>query len=237
MTQDNRRVQTAVLGSPSSDDPLSLPTDHREAALYLSRYKGKRFFCGTPLGGCGWELMGKLYRDRVCHFAHHPDPMGLAPDCERRHVGADSADHLYVHRGLTSLAKSSQRFQGTVINGHCTDLLVNLRPGHAALKVQFVNLSADEWAEEDAALRTRLRHVDWMLGPKAIATAKYLVDRDGYALRVRCEAVDGTRVVKVGTETSDGDLEWVALSNCEIADTGIVTPLLKIMRSRNLRPL
>ncbi|SEN11112.1 hypothetical protein SAMN05660976_06816 [Nonomuraea pusilla] len=115
MTQDTRRVQTAVLGRPDSDHPISLPTDRREAVLYLSRYKNKRFFCGVLLGGCGWELMHKLYGDRVCHFAHHPDTKGLAPVCERRHFGADSADHLYIHRGLSSQLGGparSQRFHG-----------------------------------------------------------------------------------------------------------------------------
>jgi len=235
MTQDNRRVQTAVLGSPDSDHPLSLPTDRREAALYLSRYRGARFFCGTHLGGCGWELMSKLYSDRVCHFAHHPDPKGLAPECERRYAGVDSADHLYIHRGLTSRLGSAQRFQGNLVDGRCTDLLVELY-GRSAVRVQFVNLAPHVWEREDEALRTWLAHVDWMLGPRAGETAKYLVDRDGYALRVRCEAGSDTRVVKVGTETAQGDLEWVPLTDCEIDARGITTPLLRKLRKAAPRP-
>ncbi|TLP63894.1 hypothetical protein [Microbispora triticiradicis] len=233
MAQDTRRVQTAVLGSPHSDHPLSLPTDRKAAVHYLSRYKGKRYFCGVHLGGCGWELMDKLYGDRVCHFAHHPDPKGLAPACERRYSGPDSADHLYIHRGLTTglgRVGGAQRFQGTLIKGQCTDLLVNPGKNRSAVKVQFVSLPADVWTKEDEELRARLGRVDWMLGPNALANAKHLLDRDGYVLRVRCEQQGNARVVKIGTETHDGDLEWSELKDCDISERGITTPLLRKFR-------
>lgn len=106
MALDTRRVQTAVLGSPDSDRPLSLPIDRKEAEAYLSRFRGQQFYCGVLLGGCGWRLMDKLYGDRACHFAHFPDPKGIAPQCERRYIGADSADHLFIHRGLSLDAPS-----------------------------------------------------------------------------------------------------------------------------------
>lgn len=229
-----------MLGHSHSEHPISLPTERAEAALYLTRYKGKRFFCGVRLGGCGWELMHKLYGDRVCHFAHHPDPKGIAPECERRYFGADSADHLYIHRGLsTGLGKAERphRFQGTMVNGQCTDLLVNPGRSRSAVKVQFVNLSHDAWAREDEELRARLGRVDWMLGLQASRTARYLLDRDGYALRVRCEQVGSARLVRVGTETSDGDLEWHALDECELSEQGIVTPLLRKIRRTTVRPV
>ncbi|MEU8279246.1 hypothetical protein ACFYOK_38240 [Microbispora bryophytorum] len=233
MAQDTRRVQTAVLDSPNSDHPLSLPTDRKEAVHYLSRYKGKRFFCGRHLDGCGWELMPKLYGDRVCHFAHHPDPKGIAPECERRYSGPDSADHLYIHRGLTTglgRAGGAQPFRGTLVKGQCTDLLVNPGRNRSTIKVQFVNLPTDAWTKEDEELRARLGRVDWMLGPHALGNAKYLIDRDGYALRVRCEQQGSARVVKIGTETHDGDLEWSELKDCDISERGIITPLLRKLR-------
>ncbi len=230
MAQDTRRVQTAVLGRPDSDLPLSLPTDRKAAVRYLSPYKGKRFFCGVHIGGCGWRLMDKLYGDRVCHFAHYPDPKGLAPKCERRYFGADSADHLYIHRGLTSdLGRrgGKQRFQGRLVKGRCTDLLVNPSISRSAIKVQFVHLPPNVWTREDEELRARLGRVDWMFGPEALGTTKYLLDRDGYALRVRCEQQGSARVVKIGTQTHDGDLEWSDLKDCDISERGIVTPLLR----------
>ncbi|WP_147268323.1 hypothetical protein [Spongiactinospora rosea] len=177
--------------------------------------------------------MHKLYGDRVCHFAHHPDTKGIAPRCERRHVGTDSADHLYIHRGLThQLGKSAspQRFQGTMVNGQCTDLLVNASQGRAAIKVQFMHLSRDAWTKKDEELRSRLGQVDWVIGPYAAETTEYLLDRNGYALRVRCEHEGSTRVVRVGTETREGDLEWSRLDECEINEQGIVTPPLRKIR-------
>ncbi|GIH96543.1 hypothetical protein ACFFMN_35195 [Planobispora siamensis] len=232
MTPDNRRVQTAVLGSPDSDHPLSLPTDRKEAEWYLSRYRGKVFYCGVWLGGCGWRLTGKLYGDRVCHFAHLPDPKGLAPDCERR-GGIDSADHLFIHRGLASCIGEQQRFDGRMDKERCTDLLVRRRQSRSAIKVQFVNLTPAEWEERDEVLRAQFGHVDWIVGPTATRTGRYLLERDGYALRVRCEeGMNGTRAVTIGTETSDGDLEWNSLHDCEITDKGLVTPLLRKVRAR-----
>ncbi|WP_189239073.1 hypothetical protein [Planomonospora parontospora] len=229
-------MQTAVLGSSHSDHPLSLPTDRKEADWYLSRYRGKAFYCGVWLGGCGWRLTGKLYGDRVCHFAHLPDPKGLAPDCERR-GGIDSADHLFIHRGLASRIGENQRFDGRMDKERCTDLLVRRHQSRSAIKVQFVNLTPAEWEERDEVLHAQFGHVDWIVGPTATRTGRYLIERDGYALRVRCEeGVNGTRAVRIGTETSDGDLEWSSLHDCEITDKGLVTPLLRKVRDRG-RPL
>ncbi|MFC0552545.1 hypothetical protein ACFFHJ_16775 [Planotetraspora thailandica] len=230
-------MQTAVLGSPDSDRGLSLPTERKEAEAYLSRYRGRKFYCGVLIGGCGWRLMDKLYGDRVCHFAHFPDTKGMAPECERRYLGADSADHLFIHRGLSSGLTELPRFEGRLEAGRCIDLLVRRRQTKSAIKVQFVNLSADEWEQQDDVLRAQFGHVDWMLGPTATRTSRYLLERDGYALRVRCEeGKGGARVVKVGTETSDGDLEWSSLDDCEITAKGVVTPLLRKVRASRRPP-
>ncbi|WP_344054958.1 hypothetical protein [Planotetraspora silvatica] len=230
-------MQTAVLGSPDSDRPLSLPTERKEAEAYLSRYRGRKFYCGVLIGGCGWRLMDKLYGDRVCHFAHFPDTKGTAPECERRYLGADSADHLFIHRGLSSGLTERPRFEGRLEAGRCMDLLVRRRQTKSAIKVQFVNLSPDEWEQQDDVLRAQFEHVDWMLGPTATRTSKYLLERDGYALRVRCEEGKGAaRVVKVGTETSDGDLQWSSLDDCEITAKGVVTPLLRKVRASRRPP-
>ncbi|MER7208865.1 hypothetical protein ABT340_17535 [Streptosporangium sp. NPDC000239] len=232
MALDNRKVQTAVLGDPGSGHPLSLPEDHHYAEPYLRKYKGETFWCGEWLGGCGWQLSGKIYKDRVCHFAHYPDKDGRAPTCERRHVGVDSADHLYIHRGLSGAFSGarSQRFQGNMSDGQCTDLTVSEPKGRSLIRVQLANLTPERWIEADRALRRGVRDVEWMFGPRATRTARNLVDRNGYALRVRCDTEDGERIVKVGTETRDGNLVWNDLSECEISERGIVTPVLQDAR-------
>ncbi|MGW4420790.1 hypothetical protein [Streptosporangium sp. NPDC004631] len=233
---DNRKVRTAVLGDSRSDHPLFLPEDHHDAELYLTKYKGRTFWCGTWLGGCGWRLVGKLYKDRVCHFAHYPDLDGRAPTCERTHIGEDSADHLYIHRGLSAAFRSArpQRFQGRMTDGQCTDLTVSGPKGRSLIQVQLTNLTQEGWAEADRVLRRGAREVEWVFGQRATLTARNLVDRDGYALRVRCDTKDGARVVQVGTETRDGDLVWNDLNECEISEWGIVTPVLRDARRVHL---
>ncbi|MCQ8772084.1 hypothetical protein [Streptomyces telluris] len=47
-----------------------------EVDAFRRRHENDSFWCGPLLGGCGAQLTTKLYTDRVCHFAHHPDPDG-----------------------------------------------------------------------------------------------------------------------------------------------------------------
>ncbi|WP_158714331.1 competence protein CoiA family protein [Kitasatospora aureofaciens] len=101
MAGDKRRIQTAVLGDATSDDPLVLPMEAIELDAFRRRHAEDTFWCGLLLGGCGAQLTTKLYRDRACHFAHHPDPDGSAPVCGRSARGVESADHLYLKRDLS----------------------------------------------------------------------------------------------------------------------------------------
>ncbi|MGC4985800.1 hypothetical protein ACLQ18_35115 [Streptomyces sp. DT193] len=67
-----------------------------ELDAFRRRHEHDTFWCGLLLGGCGLQLMTKLYTDRVCHFAHHPGPDGHPHLCGRRARGVNGADHLYV---------------------------------------------------------------------------------------------------------------------------------------------
>ncbi|MEU4517064.1 hypothetical protein AB0G05_46920, partial [Nonomuraea wenchangensis] len=53
---DKRKVQTAVLSSRDSHEPIVMPFERADAILLRSRYSSRRFFCGEWLGGCGREL-------------------------------------------------------------------------------------------------------------------------------------------------------------------------------------
>ncbi|MFD5734913.1 hypothetical protein ACFWIY_19100 [Streptomyces sioyaensis] len=53
-----------------------LPLEPIELDAFRQQHRLDTFWCGHLLGGCGGQLMTKLYTDRVCHFAHHPDPTG-----------------------------------------------------------------------------------------------------------------------------------------------------------------
>jgi hypothetical protein len=63
---------------------------------FRHEHAGGAFWCGLLLGCCGGQLTTKLYTDRVCHFAHHPDPDGLPHVCGRRARDVSSADHQYL---------------------------------------------------------------------------------------------------------------------------------------------
>jgi hypothetical protein len=71
---DKRQIQTAVLGGADSEEPLMLLLEAIELDAFRRRHEHDTFRCGLLLGGCGLQLMTKLYTDRVCHFAHHPGP-------------------------------------------------------------------------------------------------------------------------------------------------------------------
>lgn len=53
MEGDKRRIQTAVLGSADSEEPLLLPMEAIELDAFRHRYADRSFWCGRWLGGCG----------------------------------------------------------------------------------------------------------------------------------------------------------------------------------------
>lgn len=221
---DNRLVQTAVLGGPTSDSPLYLPPELPAAKAFRRRYRNRRFYCGRLLGGCGWELTDKLYGDRVCHFAHLPG----GPVCGRIRSGEDSADHLFMHRALAGLLRkfgAKQRFTGTIRDGECTDLLVSGSGDVWAVRIQLADLPLDRFMSVDDELRKTFGRLDWMVGPEADRTARRLVDREGYVVRIRCGEDQGERTVRLGMqERGEGGIEWYRLADCRVGDNGVVRP-------------
>ncbi|MEV4335310.1 hypothetical protein AB0K02_33255 [Streptomyces sp. NPDC049597] len=98
MPQDQRLVQTAVLGSAESEVPVMLPMNAADLDGFRRQYAGESFWCGRWLGGCGGRLSDKRYEQRVCHFSHVPDP--ARGPCRRANVGITSADHLYIRQQI-----------------------------------------------------------------------------------------------------------------------------------------
>ncbi|MET9388506.1 DUF721 domain-containing protein [Streptomyces sp. NPDC002928] len=66
---DRRQIQTAVLGSADSEEPLMLPLEAIELDAFRRRHEYDTFWCGLLLGGCGVQLTTKLYTDRVCSLS------------------------------------------------------------------------------------------------------------------------------------------------------------------------
>ena len=225
MRTDRRRIQTAVLGGADSDQPLMLPMEAIELDAFRRAYEDDSFWCGTLLGGCGGQLTTKLYTDRACHFAHHPDPDGLPHVCGRRSHGVDSADHLYVRSAASAwLAGRGEQatFEYTRTEGAPIGSIVDVRWRHGALRVHLDQTVTPVWDD----------------GLEPVLGTMVPVDRDTlirrwYVHRIRLNSVGTARHVQIGTEAFARQIEWFALDECEMTERGLSTPAVeKIVQAR-----
>ncbi|KIZ15754.1 zinc finger domain-containing protein [Streptomyces natalensis] len=233
MRLDKRRIQTAVLSNADSDQPLVLPLEPIELDAFRQHHQHDTFWCGHLLGGCGGQLTTKLYTDRVCHFAHHPDPTGLPRICERRARDVSSADHLYLKAAAT---------QWLTGRGHQAAFTFPQPDGAAIGSVLDI-----AWDKGDGALRVHLdatvppawesHDVDVVLGMSVPVDDDTLVRR-WYVHRVRFDSAGTAREVRIGTQAFARDTEWFTLDECDMTDRGLSTPAVKrIVRSRSTRPV
>lgn len=235
---DTRLVQTAVLGTPSSTEPVYFPPEYADALDFREEHYGAKFYCGHWLGGCGGELSTRIsdYFDIVPHFTHHPD----GPACPYKttyRTGGGAADHLYVHNGLIAVGTRSGRMLNARIDiesGRCGHIL--LHDEELALRVQFADIPRATWTDENRRLADNFESVAWISGPEALTPAKILRNRDGYALRSKCRFRGSTREVLVRTESDYIDhADWIPLADCHIDRHGVVTaPVLEQQRQLHL---
>ncbi|MFE5591167.1 hypothetical protein [Streptomyces sp. NPDC056549] len=69
---DRRLIQTALFGSPDSDEPALCPETPQELEDFRREHTGVTIWCGTQFeGGCGRQLTTRLCIDKICHFAHY----------------------------------------------------------------------------------------------------------------------------------------------------------------------
>ncbi|WP_331727934.1 hypothetical protein [Streptomyces sp. NBC_01176] len=152
--------QTAVLGSAESDDPLLLPLEAIELGAFRRAHAADTFWCGLLLGGCGGQLTTKLYTDRVCHFAHHPDPDGELHECRRRARGVDSADHLYVKSAADAWLRGrgeQVRFDFGQAAGLPVGSVVDIQVTDHRLRVHLDQTVAPAWDSEHEPVARRCR--------------------------------------------------------------------------------
>lgn len=231
---DTRLVQTAVIGTKDSDQPVILPEQPHNLDQFRRHFQGKQFWCGTLLGGCGEELMTKRYETKVCHFAHFPDRTGMAPACHRVANGADSADHLFIKRDLTDWLKA----QGFRVQAELRHL--GTGPGDAVdfwlpttrqrLRFQLCLQDYRTWYRAEQELSTSSEQMDWIFGTEGPISAN-MVQRQGYALRVKCETYGSDRRVLIGVERTGRPVTWSALDDCRLTADGLVTPVLEELLS------
>ncbi|RSN91673.1 hypothetical protein DMH26_26560 [Streptomyces sp. WAC 05379] len=231
---DTRLVQTAVIGTRNSDQPVILPEQPYNLDRFRRHFHGKRFWCGTLLGGCGEELMTKRYETKVCHFAHFPDRTGNAPECHRVANGTDSADHLFIKRDLTAwLNSQGVRAQAELRNlgqgpGDAVDFW--LPATQQRLRFQLCHQDYRTWYRAEQELGTSSEQMDWVFGTDGPISAN-VVQRQGYALRVKCETDGSDRRVLIGVEHAGGPVTWSALEECRFTPDGLVTPVLEELLS------
>ncbi|WP_037827062.1 hypothetical protein [Streptomyces sp. NRRL B-1347] len=231
MQADKRQIQTAVLGSADSEEPLVLPLEAIELGAFRQRHEGDTFWCGILLGGCGLQLTTKLYTDRVCHFAHHPGPDGHLHVCGRRARGISSADHLYVkaaaaawlHRRCEQAGFEFARPEGAPI-GSVVDIQLPRRGRR--LRVHLDQVVPPVWDGPSEPV----------LGLSVPVDRSTLIQR-WYVHRIRLDSQGTARHVRIGTEAFARPTEWFTLDECEMTERGLSTPAVeRIIRSRSTPP-
>lgn len=232
---DHRLVQTAVIGHKDSDHPVILPMDEHELDTWRRMHPSYSYWCGLQLGGCGGQLTGRRYTNKVCHFAHH----ATAPICYRKANGESSADHLFVKRGVRRLMDKRQ-LRGKVQtrdlgNGPGDAVDVYLAESRRRLRFQLGPVDYRAWRGVTDELSVDADEIDWIFATEGQITQQ-IIGSHGYCLRVRCETVGGERRVHIGAEARDRTVDWTPLEECVLTPSGIVTPHVEEIRLSRPRP-
>lgn len=240
-SEDTRLVQAAVVGHPNSDNAVSMPMDRGLAQEFKERYRHTTFWCGTMIpGGCGVQLSAKIYRDRVCHFAHHPSPHR----CTRVDVGRGSADHLHAKSHLSHWLSVQNRrvrsvgWEADARNDNPYSRVALSLEGTAAPRI-YVEFSGhyDTTLEKLVRDTRKQQHTDWLIrdNPRLLL---FLLEEDGHAFRLRFRDSRESRLIEVGTQIQErsGDMRlwWHGLDKCVMTESGIVTPALQELRQVKL---
>ncbi|MEU6949527.1 hypothetical protein ABZ957_30495 [Streptomyces sp. NPDC046316] len=211
---DRRLIQTAVFGSPDSDEPALCPETPDELEAFRREHTGVTIWCGTQFeGGCGRQLTTRLCTDKICHFAHYGSG-GTGDPCGRKDRGKDDANHLFAKAHLTSwLRNQGIEAEFTLPEPLGSAVVVHLPDGRTIL----LHLDRNQPVTWDA--------VRWetILGP-GVQDAHALIQR-GYLHRVRFADRPGSgRVLQFGTELHGrGTGPWDALDDIVLTPAGLVS--------------
>lgn len=222
MSVDTRQIQTAVLASPDSDDPVVCPTDADELDAFRKDLSGTTFWCGILLGGCGGQLLTRRGYVRVSHFAHFPDPDGLLPECGRRSRGIASADHLYVRTATQKWLRGqghTPRYRYHDRAEAPAGSLVEIDVGGHTLLLHLDPAIPPDWEATTAA--------EIILGPGVPLDHRTLARR-GYVHRVKFISEGTQRVMVLGTEVPHAGTDWdFDLDDCTVNEHGrLITPVI-----------
>ena len=237
---DSRRVQTAVVGGPESDQPIIAPEEPYNLDEFRRHFGTDQFWCGTLLGGCGEKLMTKRYESKVCHFSHYPDRDGSKPICHRSATGVESADHLFIKRDVKAwLADQGHLAQADLRSlGHGPGDAVDFWLRATGQHLRFALHPGDyrNWRRAVESLGAKTGRVEWVFGRDGVVVND-MVARRGYALRVRCETHGTDRRVLIGLVTAGtGAIPWAPLESCRMTSEGLIPPALVALRAEGSMP-
>jgi hypothetical protein len=217
---DTRLIQTTVLGDPESDEPVICPEDPEELAAFRLEHEGNTWWCGSNLpGGCGRRLTTRSCTDRICHFAHVPDPHGHSDSrlpCNRRLRGKEDADHLFIKADIARWLRQ----QGIEADLALPDPLgssVTARFSDGRLLVVHLDTGRPPaWADEEVW--------EYILGPGCRISRDVLSQR-GHVFRIRMEGQSGRgrRSVVAGIERAGAHTRWFDLNNLKVTADSINT--------------
>ncbi|MBF6048001.1 hypothetical protein GO001_22750 [Streptomyces sp. NRRL B-1677] len=211
---DRRLIQTAVFGSPDSDEPALCPETVEELEVFRREHAGDTIWCGTKFeGGCGRQLMTRSYTDKICHFAHYRSD-GTSYTCGRKDRGKDSADHLFAKAHLASwLRTQGIAAEFTFPEPMGSAVMVCLADGRTLLvhldRNQPVTWDPNTW--------------ETILGPGV--RDPYALTQRGYLHRVRFDdRPGGGRTMQFGTEIyGRGTDRWDSLDDIALTSDGLVS--------------
>ncbi|MFF3967878.1 hypothetical protein ACFYZI_40780 [Streptomyces griseorubiginosus] len=211
---DRRLIQTAVFGSPDSDEPALCPETVEELDAFRSEHADIPIWCGTKFeGGCGRRLTTRRCTDKICHFAHYGSG-GDGRPCGRKEHGKDSANHLFAKAHLAAwLQEQGITAEFTYPEPLGSAVLVRVEDGRTLLvhldKAQPVDWGSGMW--------------ETILGPGVRVNPGVLAQR-GYVHRVRFEDRPGRgRIMKFGTEIPGKGSTWGSLAEAVLTSNGLLT--------------
>ncbi|WP_381805470.1 hypothetical protein [Streptomyces niveus] len=228
-------MQTAVLDNAESEEPVELPAEAVDLELFRAAHVDRTFWCGLWLGGCGGRLTTRLCTDKICHFAHLPDQNAPDSPCHRingRTSGSGSADHLYIkaaladwmtRHGLSGNTHFLRDPAGEVRLG----AQVTAEPqGHEPLRFILDN---------SAMAGTDALDTSTIFGP-GIEPDPRLLHTHGYAHRVRCVSDGAHRKTQIGTQGSDGTIDWYDFTadHVRLTPEGLSTPAVAEIRRQRI---
>ncbi|MBB6399929.1 hypothetical protein BKA00_006843 [Actinomadura coerulea] len=206
---------------------MIMPMAYEVAMGLRLTHRGTTFWCGTWLGGCGSQIMTKIGRRKVPHFAHYPE---MARKCRRANLDDSSADHLFINRdlknwlGTQGIAVRRPQFLGDIEQqGTCIGLLLETRDAKRTIAVVLDDRDTEKWKRLYDEFRTAHKPVDWLYSPTS-RNGRALTSGQGTGLLAMCQYVDGERRLRVGARDASGRIRWADLADCRISGTGIVHP-------------